>query len=531
MKKKLMASALAAAIALSASVSVSAAWVKDAGQNWRWTENGVAQTGWKWINGAWYHFGADGVMSTGWKWIDDNWYYLQPSGVMHKGWIKTGGIWYYLSADGSMAASKWLKHTDGKWYYLAENGAMATGFFTVGGKTYFADGLGAMQDGVLEINSDLYYFDESGAMQTGKVEIDGVLYRFDEDGKAFGWRRPAPEAAFSVSEDGAILPAVPTEPEVPAGGGYVPSEPDTPSKDEHIDAAAVSNLSITSWYGADNAYLDTSVGIDFDTIKITDITSVRFDLYRDDKKMGSAVSQGANLETLFADCAQYWEAEDWRTVTGVRTLSNAFKNRDAEEDNGYWVRSACTASAYSEEQPNKLVVTVETADDRYISTQNGFSVTALPKEEHINAAEVSAPSITGWYGDNFEYLDTSVGIDFDTIKITDITSVRFDLYRDGEEMGSAVSQGANLETLFADCAQYWEAEDWRTVTGVRTLSNAFKNREAEEDNGYWVRSACTASAYSEEQPNKLVVTVETAQDRYTTTGTGFVVIPASTEAE
>lgn len=83
-------------------------------------------------------------------------------------------------------------------------------------------------------------------MQTGKVEVDGVLYRFDEDGKVFGWRKPAPEVAFSVSKDGAILPATPTEPEVPAGSGYVPSEPDTPSKDEHIDAAAVSNLSITS---------------------------------------------------------------------------------------------------------------------------------------------------------------------------------------------------------------------------------------------------------------------------------------------
>ncbi len=362
MKKKLMAAALAAAIALSASVSVSAAWEKGTDQNWRWIENGVAQTGWKWISGAWYYFGADGVMSTGWKWVDDNWYYLQPSGAMHKGWIKTGGIWYYLSADGSMAASKWLKHTDGKWYYLTENGAMVTGFFTVDGKTYFADGF--------------------GAMQTGKVEVDGVLYRFDEDGKVFGWRKPAPEAAFSVSKDGAILPAVPTEPEVPAGVGYVPSEPDTPSKDEHINAAAVSNLSITSWYGADNAYLDTSVGIDFDTIKITDITSVRFDLYRDDKKMGSAVSQGANLETLFDDCAQYWEAEDWRTVTGTRTLSNAFKTRTEEEDNGFWVRSACTANAYSEKQPNKLVVIVETAGDRYITTGTGFAIApATPEVE------------------------------------------------------------------------------------------------------------------------------------------------------
>ena len=202
MKKKLMAAALAAAIALSASVSVSAAWEKGTDQNWRWIENGVAQTGWKWISGAWYYFGADGVMSTGWKWVDDNWYYLQPSGAMHKGWIKTGGIWYYLSADGSMAASKWLKHTDGKWYYLTENGAIVTGFFTVDGKTYFADGF--------------------GAMQTGKVEVDGVLYRFDEDGKVFGWRKPAPEAAFFVSKDGAILPAVPTEPEVPAAADILP---------------------------------------------------------------------------------------------------------------------------------------------------------------------------------------------------------------------------------------------------------------------------------------------------------------------
>lgn len=132
----------------------------------------------------------------------------------------------------------------------------------------------------------------------------------------------------------------------------------------------------------DNAYLDTSVGIDFDTIKITDITSIRFDLYRDDEKMGSAVSEGENLATLFGDCAQYWEAEDWKAVTGTRTLSNAFKTRTEEEDNGFWVRSACTANAYSEKQPNKLVVIVETAGDRYITTGTGFAIApATPEVE------------------------------------------------------------------------------------------------------------------------------------------------------
>ena len=48
-------------------------------------------------------------------------------------------------------------------------------------------------------------------------------------------------------------------------------------------------------------------------------------------------------------------------------LDYKFK-REKEEDNGYWVRSACTASATNEVQPNRLRVTVETKDAKHINT-------------------------------------------------------------------------------------------------------------------------------------------------------------------
>lgn len=53
------------------------------------------------------------------------------------------------------------------------------------------------------------------------------------------------------------------------------------------------------------------------------------------------ISAGGNLQTLLKDAAQYWKqtAETYLNVTGKRTLSAAFKNRVAEEDNDFWISS------------------------------------------------------------------------------------------------------------------------------------------------------------------------------------------------
>lgn len=123
--------------------------------------------------------------------------------------------------------------------------------------------------------------------------------------------------------------------------------------------------------------------------------------------------------------------------------------------------------------------------------------------------KVHAVTVTSWYSDD-TYLDTSVNINFDEVKIADVTKVEFIAYVDGKVVGNAVSEGKNLVTLLKDCAQYWEqtAATYLETTGDRTMSCAFKTRTAEEDNGYWVRSACTLSAPTLPTQLKVIVTVD-----------------------
>ena len=126
---------------------------------------------------------------------------------------------------------------------------------------------------------------------------------------------------------------------------------------------------ITNWYEYESEqYLDTSININFDEINIEDITKITFELYDGDTLLGNAVSEGENLETLLKDCAQYWgaTAETYTEVTGDRTLSCAFQPRTESEDNGFWVRSECTA--VTTEVPDKLVVKVVVDNVEYVST-------------------------------------------------------------------------------------------------------------------------------------------------------------------
>ena len=291
---------------------------------------------------------------------------------------------------------------------------------------------------------------------------------------------------------------------------------------------AILNPSITNWYGDNNEYLDTSVTIDFDKVAKDDITKITFELLKDEKVIGDAVSEGKNLETLFAECEQYWVGG----ATGQQVLSNAFKNRVEKEDNGYWVRSACDIDARDKVQPNGLRVMMETKDGTVYQTKGEFTVTPV-----TDATDLLSPSVTSWYeiaGKN--YLDTSVKIDFNTIKITDITKITFKLLKDNDELGTAVSSGDELVNLFRDCNQYWDKFDgddgWKSTTGTRDLSCAFKYRAQNDnvnDNQYWDRSAFKVDAYSELQPNKLQVVIETADQTYTTEGT-FNVVPSTTNS-
>jgi hypothetical protein len=126
-------------------VSASAKWIEDSGDNWSWMEDGTKAVGWKAINSNWYYFDSYGVMNTGWELIDGNWYYLNNDGAMYTGW----------------------KLIDGKWYHLNENGQMSIGWINDKGIEYYTNSSGEMQIGTVTVNGNIYTFSDSGAMLNG----------------------------------------------------------------------------------------------------------------------------------------------------------------------------------------------------------------------------------------------------------------------------------------------------------------------------------------------------------------------------
>ena len=216
MKKKWLAVMLAAVVALSAPVQASAVWQKTADQNWQWSENETLATGWKQIDGVWYHFDAKGNMSTGWMNDGKSWYYLKADGSMKTGWLKDEGQWYYLNANGEMATgwktldgkSYYLngsgkmvtgwQQVDGKWYHMTVDGVRESGWIEVNGQRYFLDANGTMQTGVVQIDGKTYFLGENGQVLTGRLWVDGERYDFADTGEATGSKKPVPEKAFDT---------------------------------------------------------------------------------------------------------------------------------------------------------------------------------------------------------------------------------------------------------------------------------------------------------------------------------------------
>ena len=128
----------------------------------------------------------------------------------------------------------------------------------------------------------------------------------------------------------------------------------------------VYNANITSWYSESPKLLDTSVTLNFDEIQIGEVSKITFELYKDETKLGDAVSEGEKLVNLFNEAKIYWEksagvyyaeTDDYKTITGNgRILSCAFKTLTQVEEGDCWVRSANTASEQND--ANKLVVKV-----------------------------------------------------------------------------------------------------------------------------------------------------------------------------
>ena len=126
-------------------------------------------------NSGWHYYDADGVALTGWQYIDGKWYYLDPTstpaGTMKTGFFQDNtGTWFY--ADGNGVMQKGWQQIDGTWYFFDGNGARVTGWYQAGnGKWYYlnpAAGGGMVANASMEIDGEYWSFNGDGVC-TGKV--------------------------------------------------------------------------------------------------------------------------------------------------------------------------------------------------------------------------------------------------------------------------------------------------------------------------------------------------------------------------
>ena len=126
-------------------------------------------------NNGWHYYDADGVALTGWQYIDGKWYYLDPTstpaGKMRTGFFQDNtGTWYYADSNGVM--QKGWQQIDGTWYLFDGNGARVTGWYQAGnGNWYYlnpAAGGGMVNNVSMEIDGEYWAFNGDGVC-TGKV--------------------------------------------------------------------------------------------------------------------------------------------------------------------------------------------------------------------------------------------------------------------------------------------------------------------------------------------------------------------------
>ena len=96
-----------------APMRVSAAWMKDNQNNWKYSEWYGPVVGWKQINGLWYYFNSDGIMQTGVVQVAGKIYLLSESGVMQTGEAVINGVLYKFDSSGAIIGTDVLAPTKG----------------------------------------------------------------------------------------------------------------------------------------------------------------------------------------------------------------------------------------------------------------------------------------------------------------------------------------------------------------------------------------------------------------------------------
>lgn len=108
MLKKILSLTLMSIAMFGTIIPASAAW-KENNRSYTWNyeqADGTNATGWKFIDGNWYHFTTGGDMETGWIYDNDSWYYLWSNGTMAtNSWVINGNSCYYLDSEGKMVDS------------------------------------------------------------------------------------------------------------------------------------------------------------------------------------------------------------------------------------------------------------------------------------------------------------------------------------------------------------------------------------------------------------------------------------------
>lgn len=132
-------------------------------------------------DGFWYYSDSKGVAQTGWKNINGKWYYFDPSeGFMYQGPTEIDGKLWNLSFDGNLVYG---------WYHLIYKYDGETFY----GSWYYSDNKGILKTGWQYIDYKWYYFEAGydgtrGEMLTGSQNIDDKLYVFDSNGAlSYGW--------------------------------------------------------------------------------------------------------------------------------------------------------------------------------------------------------------------------------------------------------------------------------------------------------------------------------------------------------
>ncbi len=162
-------------------------WYKD-GSDWYYCSNGIAATGWKLVNGAWYYLdpASDGKMSVGYLDLGNATYYLKSNGAMAVGWAQSVDGWYFASQSGSLI-SGWHKEGAG-WYYLDPvSHLMKTGLFEVGGNDCFANQSGRlMVSSWVTVNDGVQrYADVNGYLCKDVILENGTILK---TAGADGWQ-------------------------------------------------------------------------------------------------------------------------------------------------------------------------------------------------------------------------------------------------------------------------------------------------------------------------------------------------------